>query len=86
MRSEELYHIAQVYAHEEGGDPEPEHSDSHGEVGNQGWDLVSQVEIFFVVDVICGHLPNQSVEGTSSSQGVVSLGLILSQMFGVVSG
>ena len=83
---EKLDHVAQIHAHQESGDPEPEHGDSHGHVGDQRWGFVSQVEVFFVVDVIGSHLPDERVEGTSSSEGVVSFGLISSEMLGVVSG
>ena len=68
MRSEQLDHISQVHAHEEGWDPKPKHGDSHGEVGDDGWGFVSQVEVFFVVDVITSHFPDEGIEGTFSSE------------------
>lgn len=86
VRSEELDHITEVDTHQEGGYPEPEHGESHGQVGDERWGFISQVEVFFVVDVVCGHFPDKGIEGSPPPQGVVSLGLILSQMFGVVSG
>ncbi len=85
VRSEQLNHISQIHAHEESGDPEPEHGDSHGEVGDDGWGFVSQVEVFFVVDVIAGHFPDQGVKCTFSSQGVVSFRLVLSEVLRSVS-
>jgi hypothetical protein len=84
VRGEELDHIAQIDTHQESGYPEPEHGDSHGEVGDDGWSFVPQVEVFFVVDVIGSHFPNESIEGTFSSESVVSFGLVSSEVLGSV--
>jgi hypothetical protein len=80
VRGEELDHIAQIDAHQESWYPEPEHGDSHGEVGDDGWGFVSQVEVFFVVDVIGSHFPDEGIEGTFPSQSVVSFGLVFSDV------
>lgn len=58
VRGKELNHIAQSDADQEGWDPEPEHGDSHGEVGDDWWDFVPDVEIFFVIDMVGSHFPN----------------------------
>jgi hypothetical protein len=85
VRGEKLDHISQIKAYEQGGNPEPKHGDSHGKVCDDWWGFVSQVEVFFVVDVITSHFPNQGVKGTFSSQSVVSFRLVLSEVLRSVS-
>ncbi len=55
---EEFNHITQGNTHQEGRNPEPEHGNSHWEVGDDGWDFVSDVEVLFVTDMIGSHLPD----------------------------
>ena len=85
MRSEKFYHIAQEHTHKQSRDPEPEHCNSHRQVGYQGRSFVPQIEVLFITDVVCCHFPHQCIKCTFSTQGVVSFRLVSSQMFRVVS-
>ena len=66
-------HIAQSETQDNRGRDEPKCCQSLRHVGDEGWHFISQVKIFFVVDMVSSHFQNQVIKGTSAAKIIVSL-------------
>lgn len=67
---EDSQHVAKPKTEYNSRRNEPEHSQSHTGVNKERRYFISQVEIFFIVDVISSILIDKSIECTSSTKTV----------------
>lgn len=73
MWLEDPDHIIVIEHDHEAGHSEEEPSHSHPEVDQDSWSFVLLVHVFFVVDVVCGHLEDQGVVGCSPAETIEPL-------------